>query len=172
MSSGGACSTGGRAADGDGDGEERLTQGLYGACGKDGSWAEDFRSVVAGVCGGVNCETISSAPSRASLKIRPMALNGFEIESPVRCRSRRASMLGRASGVAGSSPAWSDWCRESAGDGTGIGLAGGRLTAERFGLTEGEEELEEEDEDGKGGDCEREDGSVWMAISTFLPQLL
>lgn len=119
--------------DGDGDGEERLTQGLYGACGRDGSWAEDFRSGFTGVCGGgVNCETMtSSAPSRASLKIRPMAFSGFESESPVRCKSRRASMLGRASGVAGSSPAWSDWRRESAGDGTGIGLAGGRLTAER-----------------------------------------
>jgi len=110
VSSGGACSDGGRAAEGDGDGEERLTQGLYGACGTDGSWAEDPRNVAVGVCGGgVNCETMtSSAPSRASLKIRPIALNGFESESPVRCRSRRASMLGSASGVAGSSPAWSD----------------------------------------------------------------
>ncbi len=107
----------------------------------------------AGVCGGVNCETIApSAPSRASLKIRPMALNGFERESPVRCRSRRASMLGRESGVAGSSPAWGDWRGEGAGDGIGIGAAGGRLGVEKLGLTEGEEELEDEDEDGKGGD--------------------
>jgi len=37
----------------------------------------------------------------------------------------------------------------------------------RVGLTEGEEEVEEEDDDGKGGDCEREDGSVCMATSTF-----
>ena len=102
----------------------------------------------------------SSAPSRASLKMRPMALNGFESESPVRCRSRRASMLGKESGVAGSSPAWSDWRRESAGDGIGIGLAGGRLAVEMFGLTGGEEEPEEDDDDGKRGECGREDGSV------------
>lgn len=51
-----------------------------------------------------------------------------------------------------------------------MGLAGGRLTVEAFELTGGEEESEEEEEDGKGGECEREDGSVWMAASTFLPQ--
>jgi hypothetical protein len=164
----------GRTANGEGEGEVRLTQGLYGACGgTDGSWEEDCRSVVPGVCGGVNCEVMtSSAPSRASLKMRPMAFNGFESESPVRWRSRRASMLGKESGVAGSSPAWSDWRRDRAGDGIGIGLAGGRWTVGIFELTGGEDEPEEDDEDGKGGECEREDGSVWMAASTFLPNLL
>jgi hypothetical protein len=69
----------------------------------------------------VNCAVrASSAPSSASLNIRPMALNGFEIESPVRWRNRRASMLGRESGVAGSSPACIDACCE-VGDGTGMG---------------------------------------------------
>ena len=100
------CGAWGRGANGEGDGEVRLTQGLYGAGGTGGSWVEVLRSVVAGVWGGVNCEEMaSSAPSKASLKMRPMALNGFESESPVRCRSRRASMLGKESGVAGSSPA-------------------------------------------------------------------
>lgn len=161
----------GRTANGEGEGEVRLTQGLYGACGMDGSWGDVFGSVVPGVCGGMNCEVMtSSAPSRASLKMRPIAFNGLESESPVRCRSRRASMLGKESGVAGSSPAWSDWRRERAGDGTGIGLAGGRLTVKAFELTGGEEEPEEEEDDGKGGECEREDGRVWMAASTFLPQ--
>jgi len=88
-----------------------------------------------------------------------MAFSGFESESPVRCKSRRASMLGKESGVAGSSPAWSDWRRESAGDGTGIGLAGGRMV-EEVELAGGEEDPEEEDDDGKGGECERDDGSV------------
>jgi hypothetical protein len=36
-----------------------------------------------------------------------------------------------------------------------------------FGLT-GDDELDEDEEDARGGDCDRETGRVWMATSTFL----
>jgi len=96
-----------------------------------------------------------------------MAFNGFERESPVRWRNRRASMLGRESGVAGSSPACIDECGEDEGDGTGMGLAGGRLGVTVFGLS-GEDEPEEDEDDWRGGDCDREIVSSWTAFSTFL----
>jgi hypothetical protein len=121
----------------------------------------------------VNCVVrASSAPSNASLNIRPMAFNGFESESPVRWRNRRASMLGRESGVADSSPA----CNEEGGEavvgiGTGMGWAGGRLGVTEFGLTEGEDEREEDEDDWRGGDCDREIASAWTAFSTFLKLL-
>jgi hypothetical protein len=83
VSSTSACDTGGRADDG--DGELRLTQGLYGVCGTGGLGADDLDVRCAGFSGGENWEVrASSAPSRASLKMRPMALSGFESESPVR----------------------------------------------------------------------------------------
>ena len=91
-----------------------------------------------------------------------MAFNGFESESPVRWRIRRASMLGRESGVADSSPA----CNEE-GEvmgigtvGTGMGLAGGRLGVTEFGLIDGEDEPEEDADDWRGGDCDRESASA------------
>ena len=40
-----------------------------------------------------------------------------------------------------------------------------------FGLREGDDEPDEDDDDGRGGECDREAGRVWMAFSTFL-QLL
>jgi hypothetical protein len=46
------------------------------------------------------------------------------------------------------------------GIGTGIGLAGGRLGVTEFGLTEGEDEPEEDEDDGRGGDCDRESASA------------
>ena len=97
-----------------------------------------------------------------------MAFNGFEIESPVRWRNRRASMLGRESGVADSSPACNEEGGEDVGIGTGIGLAGGRLGVTEFGLIEGEDEPEEDEDEGMGGDCDREIASAWTAVSTFL----
>ena len=108
-----------------------------------------------------------------------MAFNGFESESPVRWRNRRASMLGRDSGVADSSPA----CKEEGGKdvsiGTGMGLAGGRLGVGvgvgvgvmEFGFTEGDDEPEEDEDDWRGGDCDRETASAWTAFSTFLKLL-
>jgi len=80
-------------------------------------------------------------------------------------------MLGRESGVAGSSPACIDGCCDGAGDGTGMGWAGGRLGVAKFGLMMGDDEPEEDEDDGRGGDCDRETARVWMAFSTFL-QLL
>lgn len=75
------CGAGGWA----GDGELRLTRGLYGVGGMGGLDTDDLGGGCAGGCCGLNWEVrASSAPSRASLKIRPMALKGFEIESPVR----------------------------------------------------------------------------------------
>jgi hypothetical protein len=100
-----------------------------------------------------------------------MAFNGFEIESPVRWRNRRASMLGRESGVADSSPACNEEAGEDVGIGTGMGLAGGRLGVTEFGLTEGEDEPEEDEDDWRGGDCDRETASAWTAFSTFLKLL-
>jgi hypothetical protein len=97
-----------------------------------------------------------------------MAFNGFESESPVRWRSRRASMLGRESGVAGSSPACIDGFGEDAGDGTGMGLAAGRPGVAIFGLAVGEDEPDEDEDEWRGGDCDRETASAWMAFSTFL----
>jgi hypothetical protein len=70
------------------------------------------------------------------------------------------------SGVAGSSPACSEVC-EGGASGTGIGCAGGRLGAAEFVLT-GDDEVDEDEDDGRGGDCDREAGRVWMAASTFL----
>jgi hypothetical protein len=120
----------------------------------------------------VNCVVrASSAPSSASLNIRPMAFNGFESESPVRWRNRRASMLGRESGVADSSPACNEEGGEDAGIGTGMGWAGGRLGVMEVGLTEGEDEPEEDEDDGRGGDCDRDIASAWTACSTFLKLL-
>jgi hypothetical protein len=117
----------------------------------------------------VNCvPKASSAPSSASLNIRPMAFNGFESESPVRWMNRRASMLGRESGVAGSSPACIEEGGEDVGVGTGMGLAGGRLGVTEFGCTEGEDEPDEDEDDWSGGDCDRETASAWTAFSTFL----
>lgn len=55
-----------------------------------------------------------SAPSRASLNIRPMAFRGFDIVSPVFCKSRLASSeivwagVDRERGWADSSPACGD----------------------------------------------------------------
>jgi len=121
-----------------------------------------------GVWGEVN--RTSSAPSSASLNIRPMTFSGFESESPVRWRNRFASMLGRERGVAGSSPACIEEDGEDEGVGTGMGLAGGRAGVE-FGLTEGEDEPDEDDDDGSGGDCDRETASAWTAFSTFLRPL-
>ena len=97
-----------------------------------------------------------------------MAFNGFESESPVRWRNRRASMLGRESGVADSSPACIEEEGEDVGIGTGMGLAGGRLGVTEFGLTEGEDEPEEDEDGWRGGDCDRETASAWTAFSTFL----
>lgn len=125
----------------------------------------------------MNCVVrTSSAPSSASLNIRPMAFNGFEIESPVRWRNRRASMLGRESGVADSSPACNKEAGEDVGIGTGMGLAGGRLGVTefgkfKFGLVEGEDDPEEDEDDWRGGDCDREIASAWTAFSTFLKPL-
>jgi hypothetical protein len=42
----------------------------------------------------------------------------------------------------------------------------------RFGLTEGDDEPDEEEDDGRGGDCDRESARVWMAFSTFLKRLI
>lgn len=109
----------------------------------------------------MNCEfRASSAPSSASLNMRPMAFNGFESESPVRWRNRRASMLGRESGVAGSSPACMEEFGEDEGDGTGMGLAGGRAGVAEFGLIGGEDEPDEDEDDWRGGDCDREFASA------------
>jgi len=77
-------------------------------------------------------------------------------------------MLWRESGVAGSSPACIDGCGEDVGDGTGMGLAGGRPGVTVFRLAEGEDEPDEEEDDWRGGDCDRETASPWMAFSTFL----
>jgi hypothetical protein len=99
-----------------------------------------------------------------------MAFKGFESESPVRWRIRRASMLGRESGVADSSPACNEEGGEDVAIGTGMGWAGGRLGVTEFGLTEGEDEPEEED-DWRGGDCDRETASACTAFSTFLELL-
>ncbi len=73
-----------------------------------------------------------------------MTFSGLESESPVRWRNRRV--------------------------GTGMGWAGGRAAVE-FGLTEGEDEPDEDEDDWSGGDCDRETASAWTAFSTFL-QLL
>ncbi len=99
-----------------------------------------------------------------------MTFSGLESESPVRWRNRRASMLGRESGVAGSSPACIEEDGEDVRVGTGMGWAGGRAAVE-FGLTEGEDEPDEDEDDWSGGDCDRETASAWTAFSTFL-QLL
>lgn len=40
-----------------------------------------------------------------------------------------------------------------------------------FGRSEGDDEPDEDEDDGRGGDCDREEESVWMACSTLL-QLL
>jgi hypothetical protein len=100
-----------------------------------------------------------------------MAFNGFESESPVRWRSRRASMLGRERGVADSSPACNEEGGDDVGIGTGMGWAGGRLGVTEIGFTEGEDEPEEGDDVWRGGDCDRETASAWTAFSTFLKLL-
>jgi hypothetical protein len=41
----------------------------------------------------------------------------------------------------------------------------------RFGWTAGDDEPEEDEDDGRGGDCDREIARVWMASSTFLQPL-
>jgi hypothetical protein len=57
-------------------------------------------------------ESLFSAPSRASLNIRPIALSGLDIVSPVFCNKRFASSemegVEMASSLADSSPAWGD----------------------------------------------------------------
>ena len=81
-------------------------------------------------------------------------------------------MLGRESGVADSSPACVEEAGEGVGIGTGMGLAGGRLgVVTEFGLTEGEDEPEEDADDWRGGDCDRETARAWTAFSTFLELL-
>lgn len=57
-------------------------------------------------------ESLFSAPSRASLNIRPIAFSGLDIVSPVFCNKRFASSemdgVDIASGLADSSPAWAE----------------------------------------------------------------
>jgi hypothetical protein len=48
-----------------------------------------------------------------------------------------------------------------------MGCAGGRPGVAGFGLT-GDDELDEDEDDGRGGDCDREVERVWIAASTFL----
>jgi hypothetical protein len=48
-----------------------------------------------------------------------------------------------------------------------MGLAGGRLGVTVFGLS-GEDEPDEDEDDWRGGDCDREMVSSWTAFSTFL----
>lgn len=80
------------------------------------------------------------------MNIRPIALSGLDIVSPVFCRSRLASSemegVEMARGLADSSPAWGD---------------GRSLIPRTFASAKG-----------VAGECGSEGGRLWIANSTFL----
>jgi hypothetical protein len=94
-----------------------------------------------------------SAPSRASVNIRPIALRGFDIVSPVFCNSRLASSERVWAGVDNER----SWADSSPACGERLELMIGRTLASAKGVD---------------GDCGSEGGSAWMASSTFLHKKL